>query len=173
MAQVAFHENADQTYMDGIFYRVSPPSTNGEVEIFVIDTEVMLAGEPVLDGVLNPDGSEKVHNILDEPDEWAKPANDAERTMTAWLENALASSTAKWKFVVGHHPLWSSGGSKFEQAKVMRRLILPTLCKYADAYFAGHEHSLEVHTDNCETTSRRPNQKADGPDPIRRRRQAA
>jgi len=152
MAQVAFHESAEQTYMDGIFYRVVPPSTNGDVEIFVIDTEVMLAGEDVLDGILNPDGTEKMHSEIDAPEDWAKPANDAERAMAEWLEDALISSTAKWKFVLGHHPLWSSGGSKFEEAKAMRRMILPTLCKYADGYFAGHEHSLEIHSDTCEET---------------------
>src|SRR5690606_41821644 len=45
--------------------------------------------------------------------------------------------------------LWSSAGSKFEQARALRRLILPTLCRYADLYLAGHEHTLEVHTDDC------------------------
>jgi len=60
-----------------------------------------------------------------------------------WLENALKNSTATWKFVVGHHPLYSAGGRKgktqdmengfknlFEQYKV-------------DAYLCGHEHHLE------------------------------
>jgi tartrate-resistant acid phosphatase type 5 len=32
---------------------------------------------------------------------------------------------------------------------MMRRLILPTLCRHADLYLAGHEHTLEVHTDSC------------------------
>ncbi len=31
---------------------------------------------------------------------------------------ALASSKARWKIVIGHHPLWSTAGSKFEQARV-------------------------------------------------------
>ncbi|MGH8185753.1 MAG: metallophosphoesterase, partial [Steroidobacteraceae bacterium] len=47
------------------------------------------------------------------------------------------------------HPLWSTAGSKFQQAKSLRRLILPTLCRHADLYLAGHEHTLEVHTDDC------------------------
>ena len=60
-----------------------------------------------------------------------------------WLQEALNTSTAKWKFVVGHHPLYSAGGRKgktqdmengfkgiFEQGKV-------------DAYLCGHEHHLE------------------------------
>jgi hypothetical protein len=69
--------------------------------------------------------------------------------MVTWLDDALASSTARWKIVIGHHPLWSSSGGKFEQAKALRRLILPTLCRQADLYLAGHEHTLEVHTDDC------------------------
>ena len=69
--------------------------------------------------------------------------------MLAWLQAALASSKARWKIVIGHHPLWSTAGSKFQQARSLRRLILPTLCRYADMYVAGHEHTLEVHTDNC------------------------
>ncbi len=39
-------------------------------------------------------------------------------TWRQWLEAALASSKARWKIVIGHHPLWSTAGSKFEQAKV-------------------------------------------------------
>ncbi|TNE64368.1 MAG: hypothetical protein EP335_07870 [Alphaproteobacteria bacterium] len=149
MAQVAYMEQSDKFYMDGIFYRVSPPAAHGQVEIFVIDTEVMLAGLPVHEAVLNPDGSEASDTPLDKVEDWTKPANDAERNMAEWLASAMAGSTAKWKFVVAHHPLWSSGGSKFEQARVLRRVLLPTLCKYADAYFSGHEHSLELHTTDC------------------------
>ncbi len=70
--------------------------------------------------------------------------------MHIWLDDALRKSTAKWKFVIGHHPIWSSSGSKFEQARALRKLILPSMCRYADAYFVGHEHTLELHTDNCE-----------------------
>jgi len=32
---------------------------------------------------------------------------------------------------------------------VLRRLILPSLCRHADLYLAGHEHTLEVYTDAC------------------------
>lgn len=152
MAQVDYMEKSDQFYMDGIFYSVKPPSAGGDVEIFVIDTEVMLSGLGYPEAMLNPDGSEKKDTGPDDVDEWAKPANDAERNMAAWLENKLKNSTAKWKFVIGHHPLWSTGGSKFEQGRALRKVLLPMLCDYADAYFAGHEHSLEVHTDTCETT---------------------
>ena len=32
---------------------------------------------------------------------------------------------------------------------MLRRLILPALCRYADMYLAGHEHTLELYTDDC------------------------
>lgn len=152
MAQVRFMESTNPFYMDGLFYRVKPPAGNGEVEIFVIDTEVILSGTAVYEAELNADGSEKPTDELDLPEEWTKPQGEAEENMVAWLENSLKNSTAKWKFVIGHHPIWSTGGSKFEQARSLRKLILPAMCRYADAYFAGHEHSLELHEDSCEST---------------------
>jgi hypothetical protein len=66
--------------------------------------------------------------------------------MASWLEEALRTSTARWKFVVGHHPIWSSSGSKFEQGRALREMILPAMCRYADAYLVGHDHTLEIHT---------------------------
>jgi hypothetical protein len=86
---------------------------------------------------------------VDERPAWAKPQTERERNMVAWLEQALRESSARWKIVMAHHPLWSSAGSKFQEARVLRRLILPALCKYADMYLAGHEHTLELHSDSC------------------------
>jgi hypothetical protein len=33
---------------------------------------------------------------------------------------------------------------------VLRQLLLPAMCRYADAYLVGHDHTLEIHTDSCE-----------------------
>lgn len=99
--------------------------------------------------VRSMDASEAPSTKLDKLEPWAAPQNEAERNMVGWLEAALAGSKASWKVVIGHHPLWSTAGSKFEQARALRRLILPTLCRQADLYLAGHEHTLEVHTDDC------------------------
>ena len=57
---------------------------------------------------------------------------------------------------MAHHPLWSSSGGKFQQARTLRRLLLPTLCRYADMYLAGHEHTLELQLDDCSTTDAPP-----------------
>jgi tartrate-resistant acid phosphatase type 5 len=149
MGEVRYMETTPPFYMDGTVYRVTPPAGHGEVELFVLDTEVLLAGTTVYEDALADDGSEIATHEIDEPDPWVKPETEIERNMVAWLERSLKESTARWKIVMGHHPLWSSSGSKFTEARALRRLILPTLCKYADMYLAGHEHTLELHTDSC------------------------
>jgi tartrate-resistant acid phosphatase type 5 len=151
LSEVRYLETTKPFYMDGIRYRVQPPAGNGDVEIFALDTEVLLASTTVYDDALADDGSELPPTKVDVPEPWTKPANEDELRMVEWLERSLRESRARWKIVIGHHPLWSSAGSKFEEAKAMRRLLLPTLCRYADAYLAGHEHTLEIHTDSCAT----------------------
>jgi hypothetical protein len=149
MDQVAYLAGSPPFFMEGIAYRVQPPAAHGEVELFVIDTTVMLAGQTVYEDSLADDASELRPTRREEPDPWVVPKARSERGMAAWLERSLAESNARWKIVIGHHPLWSSAGSKYEQARVLRRLILPALCRYADAYLAGHDHTLELHYDDC------------------------
>ena len=148
LGEVRYMEQTRPFYMDGLIYRVSPPG-RPDIELFVLDTEVLLAGETVYEAELADDGSELPGREVEVPEPWTKPQTERERNMVAWLEQSLRSSNARWKIVMGHHPLWSSAGSKFQQARVLRTLILPTLCKYADMYLAGHEHTLELHTDSC------------------------
>ena len=147
--QVGYLSRTPPFYMDGIAYRVTPTGGRGEVEVFVVDTSVMLAGVTVREDGLAADGRELEQTPVEEPDPWLMPASDEERGMADWLARSLAESRARWKIVLGHHPLWSSGGTKYEQARALRRLILPALCRHADAYLAGHEHTLEVHFDDC------------------------
>jgi 3',5'-cyclic AMP phosphodiesterase CpdA len=150
MSEVRYFETTPPFYMDGIAYRVKPPAGKGNVEIFVVDTTVLLAGTTVYEDALADDGSELPPTKLEVAKAWIKPQTAEERGMVEWLERSLRESGARWKIVIGHHPLWSSAGSKFEEAKAMRRLLLPTVCRLADMYLAGHEHTLEVHTDSCD-----------------------
>ncbi|MGH8250120.1 MAG: metallophosphoesterase [Steroidobacteraceae bacterium] len=149
LAQVRYHETTRPFYMDGIRYSVAPTGDARELEVFVLDTHVLLSGVTVLEDELADDGSELHTEEVDPPSPWSLPQTDAERSMVDWLERSLAASPARWKIVIGHHPLWSSAGSKFQQARALRALILPALCRHADLYLAGHEHTLELHTDAC------------------------
>lgn len=148
-AQIAYLESQPGFYMDGPYYSVKPEGTNGNVELFVVDTSMILASVPVRDDSLNFDGSEGSLGNIKPPNYFVEPLTIGEQNQPAWLENALKNSTARWKLVLAHHPIWSSAGGKFEEARVLRELILPAMCMYADAYIVGHEHTLEIHTDSC------------------------
>jgi hypothetical protein len=148
LAEVAFLEQTRPFYMDGLIYSVRPAG-HPDVELFVLDTEVLLSGQTVFEAELADDGSELPGRIIDERPIWTRPQTERERNMVGWLEQALRTSDARWKIVMAHHPIWSSAGSKFQEARVLRRLLLPTLCRYADMYLAGHEHTLELHSDSC------------------------
>lgn len=61
----------------------------------------------------------------------------------AWLINGLKNSTATWKFVAGHHPLYSAG-KRMGKTQDMINSFRDVFEKYkVDAYFCGHEHQLE------------------------------
>ena len=60
-----------------------------------------------------------------------------------WIQKTLAESTAPWKFVIGHHPVYSSSpkhGNTVELVEILK----PLLEKYhVQAYIAGHDHDLQ------------------------------
>lgn len=68
---------------------------------------------------------------------------DYDLTQAGWFGDALRTSTAKWKVVVMHHPLYSSGKKHGANVK-LRRKIEPLLTKYkVNVVFAGHDHIYE------------------------------
>ena len=149
------------------YYRYTIGEKGNDVEFFVLDTNMLLSGQVFYEVPLNPDGSEgelppALKNgtaELEQPEQHELPIKNEDEQQLAWLAKGLKDSTAKWKVVYGHHILWSIGGSKYSEGHVLRKLLLPSLCEYADAYIAGHEHDLELLTDDCSTlnlTKKRP-----------------
>ncbi|AOT08616.1 metallophosphoesterase [Pseudoalteromonas luteoviolacea] len=136
-------------------YRVG--ETGNDVEFFVLDTNMLLSGQHYYEIPLAKDGSEQGlatalahgHAEVEDIEVHESPVNGEDHKQLAWLAKGLKTSTAKWKIVYGHHILWSIGGTKYDEGHVLRRLILPELCQYADTYIAGHEHDLELLTDDC------------------------
>jgi predicted phosphodiesterase len=58
----------------------------------------------------------------------------------AWLDERLAASSAEWKIVFLHHPLYTSG--RYRNASRAHRWALEPLLvrRGVDAVFSGHEH---------------------------------
>ncbi|MBP7140830.1 MAG: metallophosphoesterase [Opitutaceae bacterium] len=61
---------------------------------------------------------------------------------TAWLEDALKTSKARWKIVCAHHPVYSS--SLHGDTPALVKAIEPLLEKYGvQIYLNGHEHDMQ------------------------------
>ena len=68
--------------------------------------------------------------------------NAAWEEQLAWLDSALASSTATWKIALGHHPVYSSG--KHGNHPRLQETLCPLFKKYAvQLYCCGHDHHYE------------------------------
>ena len=66
---------------------------------------------------------------------------DRQRQLS-WLRTVLAASTAPWKVVVGHHPIFSSGFYGDDPGAQAR--LVPLMRRYGVAlYINGHEHNYE------------------------------
>jgi tartrate-resistant acid phosphatase type 5 len=60
-----------------------------------------------------------------------------------WLESTLAASPARWKIVIGHHPIYAAAGTHGDTKELVAG-VLPLLEKYGvQAYFCGHDHVLQ------------------------------
>ncbi len=96
----------------------------GAVDFFCLDTTPMA----------NLDAGEiKYHGNV--------KSQDVPRQME-WFESALADSTAPWKIVVGHHPIYSGG--QHGDTPYLVKHVLPLLEKHGvQAYFNGHDHDLQ------------------------------
>lgn len=68
---------------------------------------------------------------------------DSDAEQLRWLETELGRSTARWKVVAGHHPIYSR--SSHGNDEPLRQLLEPVLVKgKADLYLAGHDHALQL-----------------------------
>lgn len=156
--QQAWMKTQPNFYMDKKgYYRFTEGEKGNDVEFFVLDTNMLLSAQPIYEIPLNSDGSEmevelaksKSIGEFEQAEPHENPVNGENLKQLEWLKLRIENSTAKWKVVFGHHILWSIGGTKYSEGHALRKLIMPTLCKSADAYIAGHEHDLELLTDDC------------------------
>ena len=83
----------------------------------------------------------------------------------AWLDHELATSTATWKIVLGHHPYLSNGrhgnAGRYEgcgsicpyevNGTRIKRLVENSVCNKAQIYLSGHDHNMQWLQPKCGT----------------------
>ena len=127
-AQIAYHRINRRWNMPARYYqqthRVNERTT---ADFFYLDTT------PMIGGYYSWFTGEKTRaNVL---------TQDVPRQL-AWFKSALAASSAPWKIVIGHHPIYSGGGHGDSEELIEN--ILPLLHEHkVQAYFNGHDHDLQ------------------------------
>lgn len=62
----------------------------------------------------------------------------------AWVDSTLGASNAKWKIVLGHHPVYAGTNKSESEQKNMQERIQPLLDKYdVDISVCGHIHNFQ------------------------------
>ncbi len=123
-AQIAYGKTSKRWNMPARYYtRTEKIDADNMVEFFCLDTTPMKSGDDKAVPLLH------LHT------------QDVAKQL-AWFESALAASTAQWKIVIAHHPVYS-GGEHGDTPYIVKH-ILPLLEKYqVQAYFNGHDHDLQ------------------------------
>jgi tartrate-resistant acid phosphatase type 5 len=117
-AEFAYQQVDSRWHMPSRYYtHVEPVSEGVEAQFFFLDT--------------NGHGSGDEETAL-----------GLDRAQFEWLERELTRSTAKWRFVAGHHPVFS-GGHHGSSPPLIRRLK-PLLDRHkVQVYFCGHDHNMQ------------------------------
>ncbi|MDV6374317.1 metallophosphoesterase [Deinococcus arenicola] len=136
-AEVAYSKLNPQWVMPGRTYRATlQPGPGGTLaEFFAMDTSPLAAYLPGL-----------------RADEW--PGGPWDAAQRAWLTQSMQGSPARWKLVLGHHPLFSNAKHgdagtydglpfAFQRGDAVHALY-GLACGKADLLLSGHDHALQV-----------------------------
>ena len=102
------------------------------------------AGEKETLEIFFIDTTPLIERYREKPEKYADASKQSIEEQMRWLEKALASSKAKWKLVVGHHPLYAYTDKSQSERTDMRSHVEALLEKYGvDMYLCGHIHNFQ------------------------------
>ncbi|UAK23932.1 purple acid phosphatase family protein [Sphingomonas nostoxanthinifaciens] len=127
-AQVEYTARSPRWRMPARYYKVEDANmAAASVDIFVVDTV------PFVKSYSKDPTNPRARNIVGQD-------TDAQ---LAWLDGALAASTARWKLVAGHHTIHSGGSAHGDTVELVERLKPILVRNKVQAYLAGHDHDLQ------------------------------
>ena len=127
-AQIDYSRLSSRWRMPSRYFQVEGAAFGaGFLDIFVIDTS------PMVDGRNYDEMLQQLAHGRHAPHESAR--------QLAWLDQALARSTARWKIVIGHHPVYSGGHG--DSPELVENLTPMLKARGVQLYVNGHDHSLQ------------------------------
>lgn len=126
-AQVDYTGHSARWKMPARYFKVSGSSLGyPSVDLFIIDTS------PMIDE--NATGRNAMAVNVKTQDAGAQ---------LAWLDRELAASQARFRFVCGHHTLFSGGSTHGDTPDLIARLLPILQTHRVTAYINGHDHDLQ------------------------------
>lgn len=121
-AQIAYSRESPRWTMPGRYYtRTETIADDSLAEFFFLDTTELARDDGAVLTTLRGDDTS---------------------TQLQWLDRKLAASSARWKIVIGHHPVYSGG--PHEASPILTRRLEPLLQRHGvAAYVNGHDHNLQ------------------------------
>lgn len=127
-AQIEYSSRSKRWVMLAEYYkRTESVAPGSDIDLFFLDTEPIASPPSIFTRL------------------WKGEADPEEQV--EWLDRELSTSKARWKIVVGHHPIVSVG--RHGPSANMIERIKPLLERHGvHAYFNGHDHNLQHATSN-------------------------
>jgi len=75
---------------------------------------------------------------------FALDTTEISEAQVLWLDKAIGSSTARWKVVYGHHPIFAPerDAKAGRYMTYMQERLWPVIRGRVDAYLCGHQHAM-------------------------------
>jgi tartrate-resistant acid phosphatase type 5 len=123
-AEIAYTSHSKRWIMPARYYQKDfSAAGDNTLSVFIFDTTPFLVKYHVKDSTYHVNSQNTEQQLV-------------------WLDSALGACTSKWKFVAGHHPIYSSSKDGGTVELVAR--MLPILQKHhVQAYICGHNHNLQ------------------------------
>lgn len=122
-AQLAYSSRSKRWSMPARYFKTSESLPDGSIaDFFFLDTNPFISAY-----------------------RGTKVAIDGQETTAqlAWLDTALDTSQARWKILIGHHPLYTVSGGKHDQPELIAA-IKPLMRKHGiSIYINGHQHNFQ------------------------------
>lgn len=140
-AQVAYSNNSTRWYMPNPFFDVLYKSNKGlKIQMIYTDTSPYVQYY-YADKKMNLTALEQNNLNKTRQDQWLEAQLTKYKKITKNSKND--ENSVHWKFVMGHHPVYSAG-QKHGDTKELIDKYVPLFNKNpVDAYFCGHDHSLQ------------------------------
>ena len=104
--------------------------------------------EEVADGVevliMFIDTPSLIDKYREDPGKFPDAGSQSMEEQLAWIEATLGGSDAKWKVVMGHHPIFAGTTKEARERNDLQARLQPLLDRHeVDVYVSGHIHNFQ------------------------------